>query len=431
VSDSIATLLERRHKLLGPNVATFYDEPLHLVKGEGVWLWDADGRKYLDCYNNVPHVGHCHPQVVEAICRQASTLNTHTRYLHELVLDYVEKVTATMAPSLSTAIMTCTGSEANDLALRVARAVTGKTGIIATDHTYHGNTMAVSQLSTTSKPQGPAFDNVRFVPTPDSYRPPSLTNKTHAEYFADCVADKIAELEKAGHGFSALLICPFFANEGFPDQDGDWLKPMAAVVRKAGGLLIADEIQPGFGRLGSHMWGYERAGIIPDVVTLGKPMANGHPVGAMVTSADLMQAFRSGSRYFNTFGGNPVSSAAALATLDVLQTENLMANALHVGNYAKAGLLLLAQKHEVIGDVRGRGLFFGAELILDRRTKKPATVYGKRVANEMRRRGVILNLIGVHYNTLKIRPPMPFSRANADQMLETLDDVLRVTPLDA
>ena len=429
--ESINTLLERRKKLLGPNVATFYEEPLHLVKAEGVWLWDSDGRKYLDCYNNVPHVGHCHPKVVEAICRQAATLNIHTRYVHELVLDYIERLIATMDAPLSTAAMTCTGSEANDLALRVARAVTGKTGIIATDHTYHGNTLAVSQLSTTSRPAGPAFDNIRFVPAPDSYRPPDGVAKSHADYFADCVAEKIEELEKAGHGFSALLICPFFANEGFPDQDADWLKPAAAVVKKAGGLLIADEIQPGFGRLGSNMWGYQRAGIVPDIVTLGKPMANGHPVGAMVTSSDLMHAFRSTSKYFNTFGGNPVSSAAALATLDVLQSENLMANALDVGTYAKVKLSELAEKFEVIGDVRGRGLFFGAELVLDRKTKNPAADYVKRIANEMRRRGVILNFIGIHYNVLKIRPPMPFSRANVDMMLGTLEAVLCDVPVQA
>ena len=255
MASDIASLLERRQRLLGPNVATFYDEPVHLVKGEGVWLWDADGRKYLDCYNNVPHVGHCHPRVVEAICRQASTLNTHTRYMHELVLDYIEQLTATMNAPLECAVMTCTGSEANDLALRMARAVTGKTGIIATNHTYHGNSMVVSQLSTTSKPVGPAFDNIRLVRAPDSYRPHT---DDEAQAFADEVQQGIKDLENAGHGFSALLLCPIFANEGFPAQEPGWLKPVAEVVRKAGGLLIADEIQPGFGRIGSHMWGYQR-----------------------------------------------------------------------------------------------------------------------------------------------------------------------------
>jgi 4-aminobutyrate aminotransferase-like enzyme len=429
-SDSIQQLLDRRKRLLGPNVATFYDEPVHLVKGEGVWLWDAVGRKYLDCYNNVPHVGHCHPRVVEAICKQASTLNTHTRYLHDRVLDYIEQLTATMDAALSSAVMTCTGTEANDLALRMARSVTGKTGIIATDHTYHGNSLAVSQLSTTSRPVGPAFDNVRLVPAPDSYRPlGGVAGLEHGRIFAEAVQRQIEDLDKSGHGFSGIMLCPYFANEGFPDLVEGWLKPTADVVKRAGGLLIADEIQPGFGRLGSHMWGYQRAGILPDIVTLGKPMGNGHPVGALVTSADILGTFRGTSKYFNTFGGNPVSCAAAMATLKVLQDENLMQNADRVGAYAKAGLAKLAQKHEVIGDVRGAGFFFGIELVLDQATKAPATAYAKRIANAMRERGVLMSFIGIHYNVLKMRPPMPFSIENADMVLAALDDALTVEPV--
>lgn len=424
------SLLERRARLLGPNVQTFYADPVHLVRGEGVWVWDADGRRYLDCYNNVPHVGHCHPRVVEAICRQASTLNTHTRYLHEGILDYVEKLTATFAPPLSTAILTCTGSEANDIALRIAQAVTGKTGIIATDHTYHGNTMAVSQLSRTNPPPGGAWNNYRFVPAPDSYRPlGGVAGPAHAQAFAAEIEKAIASLEKDGHGFAALIICPYFANEGFPDLPAGWLDAAVAAVRKAGGIVIADEVQPGFGRLGSHMWGHQRAGFAPDVVTLGKPMANGHPVGGVVTSADFMAAFRKGFRYFNTFGGNPVSAAAAMATLQVIEDEGLMRNAADVGAYAVAGLQRLAERHAAIGDVRGAGLFFGAEMVLDRAAKTPATAYTKRLANEMRQRGVLLNFLGIHYNTLKIRPPMPFTTANADLMLETLDEVLSRVPL--
>jgi 4-aminobutyrate aminotransferase-like enzyme len=417
-----ADLLARRAQRLGPNVPTFYEEPVHVVRGEGVWLWDEAGRKYLDCYNNVPHVGHCHPRVVEAIARQAATLNVHTRYLHGLMLDYLDQLTATMHRELSTAIMTCTGSEANDLALRMARAVTGKTGVIATDHTYHGNSLAVSQLSTTSKPAGPAFDNVRFVPAPDSYRPAGGMASPRA--FADSVAEKIAELEKAGHGFSALLLCPIFANEGFPEQDPDWLKLTAAVVKKAGGLIISDEIQPGLGRVGSHMWGYERAGFTPDIVTLGKALANGHPVGATVTTEALMREFRSRSRYFNTFGGNPVSCAAAMATLQVLRDEKLQANAADVGDYAKAGLQALAKKHDAIGNVRGLGFFLGAELVSERARKTPDPDLTVRVVNRLRQRGILLNFIGIHKNTLKIRPPMPFSRANADMLLDELDQAL-------
>lgn len=425
-------IIARRAKYLGPNVSTFYADPVHLVKGEGVWVWDTDGKRYLDCYNNVPHVGHCNPRVVEAICKQASTLNTHTRYLHEGLLDYIELLTSTFDASLSTAIMTCTGSEANDIALRIAQAVTGKTGVIATDHTYHGNTMAVSQLSRTNPPPGGAWNNYRFVPAPDSYRPlGGVAGLPHAQAFAASVQQKIDELEEQGCGFSTLIICPYFANEGFPDLPKGWLDPTVEVVRRAGGIIIADEVQPGFGRVGECMWGHQKIGFVPDVVTIGKPMANGHPVGGVVTTAEMMKAFRNGFRYFNTFGGNPVSAAAAKATLQVVQDEGLMENARDVGQYAKDGLSRMAAKYECIGDVRGSGLFFGAELVLERKTKTPASAYTKKIANAMRQRGILLNFLGIHYNTLKIRPPMPFSRTNADLLLETLDDVFATTPLEA
>lgn len=424
------TLLDRRARLLGPNVSLFYDEPVHVVRGQGVWLWDSEGNKYLDCYNNVPHVGHCHPRVVEAIATQAATLNTHTRYLHEGILDYVEALTATFDAPLDTAILTCTGSEANDIALRMAQAVTGNTGVIATDHTYHGNTTAVSQLSRTNPPPGGYWDNMAFVPAPDSYRPlGGVPGPAHAQAFAAAVQGQIAALAARGHKLACLIICPYFANEGFPTLETGWLAPAIEVVRRAGGIVIADEVQPGFGRLGSHFWGHQKAGFLPDVVTLGKPMANGHPVGGVVTSPGIMAAFRERFRYFNTFGGNPVSAAAALATLKVVQDEGLMENARAVGEYAREGLRELAARHECIGDVRGSGLFFGAEMVLDRADKTPATAFAKRVANAMRQRGVLLNFLGIHYNTLKIRPPMPFSRANADQLIETLDTVLSETPL--
>ncbi len=416
-------LLSDRARLLGPNVATFYDDPLHIVRGEGVWLWDAAGRRYLDCYNNVPHVGHCNPRVVEAICRQAGTLNTHTRYLHDGILDYVERLTGTMAAaSLNTAVLTCTGSEANDIALRMAEAVTGKRGIIATDATYHGNTSLVSQLSQSNVPQvGFGLEQYfRFVPAPDSLRHPDPDGRL----FAASVADQISALEGEGPGFAALLVCPYFLNEGFPDHPDGWLKPTAEVVRKAGGLLICDEVQSGFGRTGTHFWAHEKMGVVPDVVTLGKPMANGHPVGGVVADRDIVAAFRNGYRYFNTFGGNPVSCAAAMAVLEEMDEAKLMENARVVGEYAKHRLRALWKKHAVIGDVRGSGLIFGAELVLDRATHQPASALTDRVINEMRARGIILSKLGRHKNTLKIRPPMPFSAQNADLLFDTLDEVL-------
>lgn len=418
-------LLQRRERLLGKNMALFYEDPVHIVRGEGVWLWDGEGRRYLDCYNNVPHVGHCHPRVVEAIARQAATLNTHTRYLHEGILDYVERLTATFDASLDTAILTCTGSEANDVALRMAQAVTGWTGVIATDHTYHGNTTAVSQLSTRIPPVGGYGGHVRHVPAPDSYRPLGGTpGAPFAEAFAREVESAIASLQETPHGFSALIVDPFFANEGFPDLPAGFLAPAVAAVRKAGGLVICDEVQPGFGRTGSHFWGHQRAGIVPDIVTLGKPMGNGHPIGGVVAGSDTLNAFRKAFRYFNTFGGNPVSCAAAMAVLDVLDEEKLQENAAGVGDYARKGLERLAQKHGAVGDVRGSGLFFGAELVAGRQSRTPDADLATRVINDMRRNGVLMGKLGIHQNATKIRPPMPFTIANADLMLSALDDAL-------
>jgi 4-aminobutyrate aminotransferase-like enzyme len=424
---STTEIMSERTRLMGPNVSTFYDDPVHIVRGEGVWLWDAEGRKYLDCYNNVPHVGHCNPRVVEAICRQASTLNTHTRYLHEGILSYIDRLTGTMAAPLDTAILTCTGSEANDIALRMAEAITGRRGIIATDATYHGNTSLVSQLSKSNTPSvGFGLERYfRFVDAPDSYRAPD----PDGALFAAKVAAQIAALEEDGTGFAALTICPYFLNEGFPDTPDDWLKPVAEIVRKAGGLLICDEVQSGFGRIGTHMWAHEKMGVVPDVVVLGKPMGNGHPIGGVVANGDTIAAFRKGYRYFNTFGGNPVSCAAAMAVLDEIEEKDLVANAQSVGVYARSRMSALADAHEVIGDVRGSGLIFGAEMVTDRAAKTPATAFTDRVINAMRDRGILLSKLGRHKNTLKIRPPMPFSKDNADLLFDTLNDVLTQTPL--
>lgn len=417
-------LMQRRARLMGPNVPTFYRTPVHLVRGKGVWLWDAAGKRYLDCYNNVPHVGHCHPRVVKAICRQAGILNTHTRYLHDLVLDYIERLTATLGHGISQAIMTCTGSEANDIALRMAQAVTGKTGIIATDNTYHGNTGATSVLSTRRPPIGGYPGHVRLVPAPDSLRPVggSLAGQAHA--FAAHVARAIAELEAAGHGFSGMMLCPVFANEGIPTVQPGFLDPTVAVIRRAGGLVIADEVQPGFGRVGSHFWGHDWLGIAPDVVTVGKPMANGHPVAAVLATPAVMGAFRDAFGYFNTFGGNPVSAAACMAVLDVMDDEGLQQNAARVSAHAMDRLRAL--RHPLLAEVRGAGLIFGAEFVLDD-AMTPASGFVADVVEGMVQRGFLLNRIGRAGNTLKIRPPMPFSVDHADMLMDALQDVLAQT----
>ncbi|MEY3307493.1 MAG: hypothetical protein RLZZ413_1531 [Pseudomonadota bacterium] len=419
-------LMQRRARLMGPNVPTFYRTPVHLVRGEGVWLWDAAGKRYLDCYNNVPHVGHCHPRVVEAICRQAGILNTHTRYLHDLVLDYIDRLTATLGHGISQAIMTCTGSEANDIALRMAQAATGKTGVIATDNTYHGNTGATSVLSTRRPPIGGYPGHVRLVPAPDSLRPVGGSLEGQAQAFAAHVARAIAELEASGHGFSGMMLCPVFANEGIPTVQPGFLDPTVAVIRRAGGLVIADEVQPGFGRVGSHFWGHDWLGIAPDVVTVGKPMANGHPVAAVLATPAVMGAFREAFGYFNTFGGNPVSAAACMAVMDVMEDEGLQQNAARVSAHAMDRLRAL--RHPLLAEVRSAGLIFGAEFVLDD-AMTPATDFVTEVVERMVERGFILNRIGRAGNTLKIRPPMPFSVENADMLIDALQDVLAKAPV--
>jgi 4-aminobutyrate aminotransferase-like enzyme len=422
---SIAELLARRDRVLGPGTPLFYDQPLHLVRGEGVWLWDADGRRYLDVYNNVPSVGHCHPHVVEALARQARTLNIHTRYLDETLINYAERLLGTFGGGLSTLTPTCTGSEANDVALQMARAMTGATGIIATNATYHGNTAAVSQLATIFAPVGGYQPHVRRIPCPDSYRAlRGLSGEALTAAYVQEITDAVASLQQAGHGVSALLVCPIFANEGLPDVPANFMERAVAAVRAAGGLYIADEVQSGFARTGKHFWGHRSHAVTPDIVTLGKPMGNGHPIGGVVARRDILGEYRRQFTYFNTFAGNPVSCAVGSAVLDVIEREGLLHNARDVGAYLKSSLAALQGRHPLIGDVRGSGLFLGVELVTDRASRNPATKAARFVVNAMRERGVLISRIGLHDNVLKMRPPLPFSRGNADLLIETLDAVL-------
>lgn len=416
-------LIERRKQVLGRHVTTFYDTPFAPVRGEGVWLFDADGNRYLDCYNNVPHVGHCHPKVVDAIAKQAATLNVHTRYVHDGVVEYGERLTAKFKHNLSTMIMVNSGSEANDIALRMAQAVTGKTGIIGTDNTYHGNTTAVSQLNSKKVPVGGYADHVRQVASPDNLRPVGGSRAGQAKAFCAEVETAIAELEATGHGVSALIICPYFANEGFPTLERGFMDQAISAVRRAGGLIIADEVQPGFGRIGTDWWGHEKLGFAPDIVTVGKPMANGHPVAAVVTRPEVLEAFQDVFKYFNTFGGNPVSAAAAMATLQVIEDEGLVESSRDVGAYALEGLQGLAKQYDIIADVRGSGLFLGVELM---RGGAPATDISLKMVNELRNNRVLISTVGRYENTLKIRPPCVFSRDNADLLVNVMDNAFKV-----
>ena len=408
---------------MGSAYRLFYDQPLHLVRGEGVWLFDADGNKYLDMYNNVPHVGHCHPRVVDAISRQASTLNTHTRYLHENVLNLAERLTGKFSDDLDTAMFCCTGTEANELALRIARRCTGGTGIIVTDSAYHGNSQAIYEISTDTIPPEDVPDYVVTVPAPDIYRGAYRDADAGARYAAN-VNEALALLQSRGIKPAAFVIDTIISSSGVVAPPAGYLSRVAEIVRDAGALFVADEVQPGFGRTGRHFWGFEADGVAPDIVTMGKPMGNGHPLSAVVTRRDLVDRFSGFGRYFNTFGGNPVSCAAGLAVLDIIDSENLQQNALEVGQHLIDGLWKLADDHLCIGDVRGTGLFLAVELVTDRDERTPATELTGRIVNDLRDRGVLTGAIGPDANILKLRCPMVLTRANADFALNALDDVL-------
>ena len=416
-------MLERRQRLLGSAYHLFYDKPLHLVRGKGVWLYDSDGNKYLDMYNNVPHVGHCHPQVVDAICKQAATLNTHTRYLHDNVLDYAERLTGKFPDELDTAMFCCTGSEANELALRIARKATGGAGVIVTRFAYHGNTRAIYEISPSDIPEEEIPDHVVTVPAPDTYR--GLYRGDDAgEKYAAHVHEAIDLLQSRGIKPAAFVIDTIVSSSGIVSPPPGYLRNVAAIVRDAGSLFIADEVQPGFGRTGKHFWGFEADSFTPDIVTMGKPMGNGHPIACVVTRRDLIEDFSKEGGYFNTFGGNPVSCAAALAVLDVIENEGLQQNALDVGNYIIDGLRQLAETHDCIGDVRGSGLFLALELVTDRANRTPAQKLTHKIVNDLRQRGVLTGSIGPDENILKLRPPLVLSREDADFLLINLDESL-------
>ena len=414
-------ILKRRDAVLGPAYRLFYEEPVHIVRGQGVWLFDSAGKRYLDVYNNVASVGHCHPRVVAAICEQAAVLNTHTRYLHETIVEYAERLLATFPGELANVMFTCTGSESNDLAIRIAKAYTGAEGIIVTSLAYHGITDAVSKLSPSLGPNVPRGTFVRTVAAPDLYR--SKTGDVGAE-FASRVRDAIADLRSQGVRIAALVCDTIFSSDGILADPPGFLRGAVEAVRSEGGLFIADEVQAGFARTGTAMWGFQRHGVIPDIVTLGKPMGNGHPIAGVVVKPGVVEEFGRTARYFNTFGGNPVACAAALATLSVIEDDHLVENARVVGSYMRQRLEQLAVKHEKIGDVRGSGLFIGLELVRDRVGKEPDAELASHLVNSARRAGVLISATGPGANVLKIRPPLVFKKEHAEILVDTLSNIL-------
>lgn len=424
-SDSLAPaareMIERRSRLLGPAYRLFYRDPVEVARAKGVLLYDSEGNEYLDAYNNVVSVGHSHPYVVEAITRQLGTLCTHTRYLQQGILNYAEQLLKTLSPNIKHLMLTCTGSEANDLAMRIAQYHTGQQGIIITSEAYHGNSFLTAGFSPSLGERSPLGTWVRRVPTPDSYR---LDPAGMGEWLARCVAEQIADLERRGQGVAAFIADSLFSSDGVFAEPRTLLAPVAEVVRRAGGLFVADEVQAGFGRAGETFWGYERHGLAPDIVTMGKPMGNGYPVAAVAVAPEVVAKFGADMRYFNTFGGNSVAVAAAQATLDVIRQEHLVDNCERVGRLLRDGLRGLMSEFECIGDVRGAGLYIGVEIVHDRQSKTPDSERALSIVNGLRQRRVLISATGFHANTLKIRPPLVFSNQDADRLLTELRIVL-------
>ncbi len=420
-----ASLVARRHRVLGARLELSYARPLHVVRGEGVWLHEADGSRCLDAYNNVPHVGHSHPRVAEAVARQVALLNTNTRYLYDIVLDYAERLVATLPAHLSACVLVNSGSEANDVAWRIAKTVSGRDGALVMRHAYHGITDAIDALAPYDKADDAIAAHVRTLGAPDRYRgrhrgaDADIASRYAAE--ADAAIDSLRD---SGHGIAAFMVDPGLCSEGMLQAPDGYLSSVAARVHGAGGLVIADEVQSGFGRMGDAFWGHLGHAMEADMVTMGKPIANGIPLGAIVMRPQLLAAFTERVDFFSTFGGNPVACAAGAAVLSVTADEGLQANARATGAYLLRGLRELMGRHALIGDVRGRGLMIGVELVRDRDTLEPAAAERIAVMNALREHGVLVGADGPNGNVLKIRPPMPFGRMHADRLLETLDAVL-------
>ncbi|MET3615712.1 4-aminobutyrate aminotransferase-like enzyme/Ser/Thr protein kinase RdoA (MazF antagonist) [Rhizobium aquaticum] len=427
---SAPALLERRQAVLG-RTYMFYNEPLELVRGRGCMVYDAAGKDYLDCYNNVANVGHCHPYVLDALTRQASMLNTNSRYLHPEIVRLGERLSATLPAHLDTLIFVCTGSEANDLAVRMARMISGNEGVVVTENSYHGNTTTVTPLSLIDYDIKDKPSWVETVPPPNLYRGLYGQDVNDAgRKYADHVTAAAEALAARGPGMAGLMIDSIFDANGALVPPPDYMQLAYEAAKKVGALVIADEVQMGFGRSGTHMWGFEAFGVQPDIVTMGKPMGNGHPVAAVATRREIAEAVQKQTGYFNTFGGNTVSAAVANACLDVLIGEDLQGNAARSSAWLIKELHGLMQRHEIIGQIQGRGLFLGVELVTDRTTKGPAKYAARWVRERMKVLGVLVSSTGPHGNIIKIRPPLVFSLADAARCVDALDRALSEVPAD-
>lgn len=418
---SSATLAARRDRALGAGAPLFYNTPLHLVRGEGVELFDAEGRRYVDMYNNVPCVGHANPHVVEAMARQQATLNVHSRYLHEGIVAFAERLAALHGPAIESVVFSCSGTEANEVALRMARLATGKTGIVCTNATYHGNSEAVAKLNRIGADRNAAGD-VRAIPFPEMLRPlvPGAGEDELAEAYLDRLRGAIRSLEGDGVGFAGLIVCSIFANEGLPDVPRGFMPRAAEIVRAAGGVVIADEVQAGYARTG-RWWGYDVTGFTPDIVVTGKPMGNGLPLAATAASRSLVEGFRAATRYFNTFASSPLQAAVGMAVLDVIERDGLRENVTAVGAFLKAALAERKARFASIADVRGHGLFIGVEIAGTDAARTPDADRAIEVVNRLKDNGFLTSNAGAYKNVVKIRPPLVFGQRHAEEFLVAFD----------
>ena len=426
-------ILGLRRRYLGPNLSITYSRPLKIVRGFRQYLFDENGQVYLDATNNVPHVGHGHPRVVRAAQEQIAVLNTNTRYLHDNIVEYALRLKETLPEPLSVFFFVCSGSEANDLALRLARTHTRRRDTIVIEGAYHGNLSSLIEISP-YKFDGPGGEgappHVKKVPTPDGYRGQYKSSDPDAgAKYARHVERAVEEIRQQGRSPAAFVCESLMSSAGVIEFPPGYLQEAFRFARSGEALCISDEVQVGFGRLGTHFWGFETQGVVPDIVTMGKPIGNGHPLAAVATTPEIAASFKTGMEYFNTFGGNPVSCAVGLAVLDVIRKENLQKKALEVGGYLKAGLEELKDRHRLVGDIRGRGLFLGVELVLDRLTLKPAAAEAAYIAERLKDKGILIGTEGPRHNVLKIRPPLVIEKRDIDHLIEVLDQVLGETAL--
>lgn len=415
-------LLARRKKVLSPALHLTYQRPIYAVRADGLWIYDENGKPHLDAYNNVPHVGHAHPKVAEAINRNARLINTNTRYLYDEVIEHAERLTEKTSDQLDVVVFCNSGSEATDIAWRISKAWQGRTGGLVMEDAYHGCTDATADLSPFRWPKGYVPSHIGCLENPDTYRGRfGLDDLDAGQKYAEDVDRKVADLEAKGHQLASSVICTAFCTNGMPDLPPGYYANVAERTRAHGGLVIADEVQYGFGRPGSHFWGYEMYDVEPDMVVLGKPVANGMPLGAVILRSDILKHFRDSQHLFATFGGNPVVTGAALAVMDVLEEEQLQENAYITGAQLKAGLQGLAEKYDRIGRVSGSGLFAIVDVVKSRESKEHDPDLASRVQNAMREDGVLVGMEGKYDNFLKIRPPMPFASQHCEMLLDSMD----------